>query len=327
MLYTDPGRELSVLSGVFNIICYIRQMNQSRRTFLKNSALAVAAASFMPDGSFAAPTRKRILGIQLYSVRDDMTKDPAGTLQKLAAMGYKYVEHANYIDRKFYGYGAKEFKSLLDGMGLKMLSGHTRMDPQHWDESKKDFSDSWKWTVEDAAVVGQEYVISPWLDASLRKTYDDLLHYMDVFNKCGELCKKSGMKFGYHNHDFEFSTVLDNKKVFDIILQHTDPELVAQQLDIGNLYNGGAVAIAIVMQYPGRFELMHVKDEIKATSGNEKYESTILGQGIVNTKQVTDLGKKSGGTQQFIIEQESYQGKTPLDCAKEDLAVMKKWGY
>jgi len=302
-------------------------MNQSRRTFLKNSALAVAAASFMPDGSFAAPTKKRILGIQLYSVRDDMKNDPAGTLQKLAAMGYKYVEHANYIDRKFYGYGAKEFKSLLDGMGLKMLSGHTRMDPQHWDESKKDFSDSWKWTVEDAAVVGQEYVISPWLDASLRKTYDDLLRYMDVFNKCGELCKKSGMKFGYHNHDFEFSTVLDNKKVFDIILQHTDPELVAQQLDMGNLYNGGAVAIAIVMQYPGRFELMHVKDEIKATSGNEKYESTILGQGIVNTKQVTDLGRKSGGTKHFIIEQESYQGKSPLDCAKEDLVVMKKWGY
>jgi len=303
-------------------------MNQSRRTFLKNSALAAAAAGLMPGDIFAAPSwKKNILGIQLYTIRDDMKADPAGTLQKLAAMGYRYVEHANYIDRKFYGYGAKEFKSLLDGMGLKMLSGHTVMAPQHWDEGKKDFSDSWKWTVEDAAIVGQQYVISPWLDASLRKTYDDLLRYMDVFNKCGELCKKSGMKFGYHNHDFEFSTVLDNKKVFDVIMQHTDPELVAQQLDMGNLYNGGAVAIAIVMQYPGRFELMHVKDEIKATGGNEKYESTILGQGIVNTKQVTDLGKKSGGTRHFIIEQESYQGKAPLDCAKEDLAVMKKWGY
>src|SRR5205085_6574867 len=185
--------------------------------------------------------RNKILGIQLYTVRDDMKADPSGTLQKLAAMGYHYVEHANYVDRKFYGYGAKEFRGLLDGMGLKMLSGHTRMDPQHWDESKKDFSDSWKYTVEDAAVVGQQYVISPWLDASLRKTYDDLLHYMDVFNKCGELCKRSGMKFGYHNHDFEFSTVLDNKKVFEIILDHTDPELVAQQLDMGNLYNGGAI--------------------------------------------------------------------------------------
>src|SRR5258708_38266128 len=160
---------------------------------------------------------------------------------------------------------------MLESLGLKMLSGHTRLDPQHWDAGKKDFSDSWKHTVEDAAVAGQQYVISPSLDASLRKTYDDTLRYMDVFNKCGELCKKSGMKFGYHNHDFEFSTILDNKKLFDIILQHTDPELVAQQLDMGNLYNGGAIAIAVVMQYPGRFELMHVKDEIKATSGSEKY--------------------------------------------------------
>jgi sugar phosphate isomerase/epimerase len=302
-------------------------MSQSRRTFLKNSALAVAAAGILPDTSFASFKKKRIVGIQLYTVREDMSKDPAGTLKKLAEMGYHYVEHANYIDRKFYGYNARDFKSLLDGLGLKMLSGHTRLDPQHWDEGKKDFSDPWKHTVEDAAVVGQQYVISPSLDASLRKTYEDTLRYMEVFNKCGELCKKSGMKFGYHNHDFEFSTILNNKKLFDIILQHTDPELVAQQLDMGNLYNGGAIAIAVVMQYPGRFELMHVKDEIKTTSGTEKYESTILGEGIVNTRQVTDLGKKSGGTRQFIIEQESYQGKAPLDCCRTDLEVMKKWGY
>ena len=302
-------------------------MSHSRRTFLKNSALAIAATGILPATSFASFRKKRIVGIQLYTVREDMSKDPAGTLKKLAEMGYHYVEHANYIDRKFYGYTAKDFKGLLDSLGLKMLSGHTRLDPQHWDAAKKDFSDSWKHTVEDAAVAGQQYVISPSLDASLRKTYDDTLRYMDVFNKSGELCKKSGMKFGYHNHDFEFSTVLDNKKLFDIILQHTDPELVTQQLDMGNLYNGGAIAIAVVMQYPGRFELMHVKDEIKATSGTEKYESTILGEGIVNTRQVVDLGKKSGGTRHFIIEQESYQGKTPLDCCKADLEVMKKWGY
>jgi sugar phosphate isomerase/epimerase len=289
--------------------------------------MALTAASILPRESFAAFRKKHIVGLQLYSVRDEMGKDPSGTLKQLAGMGYQYVEHANYIDRKFYGYGAKDFKSLLDSLGLKMRSGHTRMGPLDWDEGKKDFSDSWKRTVEDAAKVGQEYVISPWLDETLRKTYDDLLRYMGVFNKCGELCKKSGMKFGYHNHAFEFSSVLNNKKVFDIILQNTDPELVAQQLDMGNLYNGGAIAIAVVMQYPGRFELMHVKDEIKAPSGSEKYESTILGEGIVNTRQVTDLGKNSGGTRYFIIEQESYQGKAPLDCVKDDLGIMKKWGY
>lgn len=304
-------------------------MGYSRRTFLKNSALAMAAANFLPGQSFAS-FKRETTGLQLYSVREDMGKDAAGTLRKLAEMGYKYVEHANYIDHKFYGHTAKDFKSLLDGLHLKMISGHVRLEPNDWDESKKDFTDSWKQTVEDAAIAGQKYIISPWLEEASRKTYDDILHFMDVFNKCGELCKKNGVRFGYHNHDFEFSTVLNNKKVFDIILQNTDPQLVAQQLDMGNLYNGGAIAIAVVMQYPGRFELMHVKDEIKSsatTAGRDKYESTILGEGIVSTKQVCDLGKKSGGTRYFIIEQESYQGKTPLDCAKADLDVMKKWGY
>lgn len=304
-------------------------MGYSRRTFLKNSALAMAAANFLPGQSFAS-FKRETTGLQLYSVRDDMKTDPAGTLKKLAEMGYKYVEHANYVDHKFYGYTAKDFKSLLDSLNLKMISGHTRLGAADWVEGSKDFSDSWKKTVEDAAIAGQQFVVSPSLEEAQRKTYDDLLRFMDVFNRSGELCKKHGMKFGYHNHDFEFSSVLNNKKVYDIIMQNTDPALVVHQLDMGNLYNGGAIAIAVVMQYPGRYELMHVKDEIKSsatTPGKDKYESTILGEGIVNTKQVCDLGKKSGGTRYFIIEQESYQGKTPLDCAKADLDIMKKWGY
>jgi sugar phosphate isomerase/epimerase len=303
-------------------------MSHSRRTFLKHSALAIAAAGILPIATFASFKKKHTVGIQLYSVRDEMSKDPSGTLKALAAMGYKYVEHANYVNRKFYGYSAKDFKSLLDSLGLKMLSGHTRLEmQQHWDDGKKDFTDAWRQTVEDAAIAGQQYVINPSLDPTVRNSYEGAIRSMDIFNKSGELCKRSGMKFGYHNHDFEFSTVLNNKKLFDIILTNTDPALVTQQLDMGNLYNGGAIAIAVVMQYPGRFELMHVKDEIKATSGTEKYESTILGEGIVNTRQVADQGLDTGGTRHFIIEQESYQGKTPLDCCKADLDAMKKWGY
>src|SRR6201999_3328128 len=97
--------------------------------------------------TFASFKKKHTVGIQLYSVRDDMAKDPSGTLKKLAEMGYKNVEHANYVNGKFYGYTPKDFKALLDGMGLKMLSGHTRFEAQHWDDAKKDFSDSWKQTV------------------------------------------------------------------------------------------------------------------------------------------------------------------------------------
>ncbi len=302
-------------------------MSTSRRTFLKASALAVVGTALLPKSVFAAGTKNGMIGLQLYSVRADMLKDPLASLTQLSKMGYIHLEHANYINRKFYGYSALEFKKVLDGLGLKMPSGHTVMGKQHWDEEKKDFSDSWKYTIEDAATLEQKYVISPSMDVSMYKTYDDMKRYMDIFNKCGELCKKSGMKFGYHNHDFEFRQKLNDELLFDIIMKSIDPSLVALQLDIGNMYNAGAIALDIVNKYPGRFEIIHVKDEIQAAGGNDKFESCILGEGVIRTKDVVDLAQKLGGTTSFIIEQESYQGKTPMDCVKEDLEIMKKWGY
>jgi sugar phosphate isomerase/epimerase len=300
----------------------------NRRDFLAKGSLALAGLSFS-SRLMAMHVSKPILGVQLYSIRDDMKKDPAGTLKQLSAMGYRYVEHAGYRNRQFYGYSAAEFKKLLDGLGLLMPSGHTVLGKQHWDAAKKDFTDEWKYTVEDAAAVGQHYVVSPWLDESLRNDYDSFMAFMDIFNKSGALCQKSGMKFGYHNHDFEFSAKINGKKVFDLILQSTNPALVAQQLDIGNMYHAGGIALDIMKQYPGRFELMHVKDEIKAAKGGEMghdYESTVLGKGIIPVKEIIDLGKKAG-TKYFIIEQESYQGQAPIDAMKDDLLVMKKWGF
>ncbi len=302
-------------------------MSTSRRTFLKASAMAVVGTALLPKSVFAAGINKGMIGLQLYSVRTDMLRDPLASLTQLSKIGYIHLEHANYINRKFYGYSALEFKKVLDGLGLKMPSGHTVMAKQHWDDEKKDFSDSWKYTIEDAATLEQKYVISPSMDSSMYKTYDDMKRYMDIFNKCGELCKKSGMKFGYHNHDFEFRQKLNDELLFDIIMKSIDPSLVALQLDIGNMYNAGAIAMDIVNKYPGRFEIIHVKDEIQATGGNDKFESCILGEGVIRTKDVVDLAQKLGGTTCFIIEQESYQGKTPMDCVKEDLEIMKKWGY
>jgi sugar phosphate isomerase/epimerase len=306
-------------------------MPLSRRKFLVNGALTVAGSLLLSDEIFASkPGKNIILGIQLYSVRDDMKRDPLGTLKQLAAMGYKNVEHANYVDRKFYGYSAKDFKKVLEDVGLKMPSGHTVMSGKDWDAKANDFTDVWKQTVEDAATVGEMYVISPWLDESLRKNYDDLLRFLDVFNKSGELCKKSGLKFGYHNHDFEFKYSLNGQKIYDIILEHTDPKLVLQQIDIGNMYGAGGRALEILKKHPGRFQSMHVKDEIKSKNGgemNDEYESTILGKGILPVKEIVDLFREKGGTTEFIIEQESYQGRSPLECCKEDLKVMKGWGY
>ena len=302
-------------------------MNTSRRNFLKKSTVALAGVSLLPDSLMSFPLKKEITGVQLYSVRDEMKADPLGTLKQLAEMGYRYVEHANYKERKFYGFSASEFKKILNDLNMKMLSGHTVMRKQHWDETKKDFTDEWKYTVEDAAKVGQQFVISPSMEEGFRTSYDDLKGFMDVFNRCGELCKKSGMQFGYHNHDFEFSQKLNGRSMYDIILDSTDPKQVIQQLDTGNLFNGGATALDIVTKFPGRFASMHVKDEILNSGSNEKYESTVLGTGVAQVKKVIDIGRKSGGTVHFIIEQEAYQGKSPMVCAKENLNQMKAWGY
>ena len=300
----------------------------TRKNFLRYSAAGAAGILLRPVTSlaFTLPAG-HIVGLQLYSIRNDMKSDPSGSLQKLAAMGYRYVEHASYTDRKFYGYAPKEFKALLDGMGLKMPSGHTVMGKKHWNEQAGQFTDDWKHTIEDAAIIGQEFVISPSIDDSVRKDYDQFVKWMDVFNKCGELCKQSGMRFGYHNHDWEFSTVLNNAKAYDLILQHTDPKLVTQQLDIGNMYGGGGRPMDVLKKYPGRFLSLHVKDEIASKESREGYESCVLGKGIINTKQVIDYAVRQVGNTHLIIEQESYQGQQPIDSAKEDLAIMKSWKY
>ncbi|MHA8073606.1 TIM barrel protein [Aquirufa sp. HETE-40SA] len=306
-------------------------MNHSRRSFLRNSAMGIGALAFASPAlqALAAAKYKKLVGVQLYSIREDMRKDPQGTLTALAEMGYKYVEHANYIGRKFYGWEANEFKKRLDDLGIKMPSGHTVMGKPHWDDAKNDFTDLWKYTVEDAAVMGQELVISPSIDMGIRKDKNLLLKYMDIFNKSGELCQKSGMRFGYHNHDFEFSEKLEGELLYDIMLNNTDPTLVAQQLDIGNMINGGGVPAEVMKKFPGRFVSMHVKDEVPSSAGHEKFESTVLGKGSgqIDVQALVKLGDKEGGTKHFIIEQESYQGLQPLDCMKQNIAIMRGWGY
>jgi sugar phosphate isomerase/epimerase len=289
-------------------------------------ALAFASPALQ---ALAAAKYKKLVGVQLYSIREDMRKDPQGTLTALAEMGYKYVEHANYIGRKFYGWEAKEFKKRLDDLGMKMPSGHTVMGKLHWDDAKNDFTDLWKYTVEDAAIMGQELVISPSIDMGIRKDKNLLLKYMDIFNKSGELCQKSGMRFGYHNHDFEFSEKQEGELLYDIMLNNTDPTLVAQQLDIGNMINGGGVPAEVMKKFPGRFVSMHVKDEVPSSAGHEKFESTVLGKGSgqIDVQALVKLGDKEGGTKHFIIEQESYQGLKPLDCMKQNIAIMRGWGY
>jgi len=301
-------------------------MKTSRRTFVKSGALAVIGAAILPRSVFAFSAQKATVGLQLYSVRDDMKSDPKGSLKKLADMGYKVVEHAGYADGKFYGFKPSEFKKILEDLGLMMYSGHVDFGMKAWDASKKDFTDTWKQTIEDAAFMGQKFVITPELAENAQKDYDVLLNVIDLWNKCGELCQKHGMKFGYHD-DFNENAILHGKKLYDIIMEKSDPKLTLQQYDIANLYNAaGTDPMEIIKKYPGRFDSLHVKDVLKEKNKENMHDSTILGKGVLNVNEVVALAVKNGAWL-LIIEQEAYQNESPMDCAKDDLAAMKSWGY
>ncbi len=305
-------------------------MNTSRRTFIKNSGIMLAGSAFLSRTNLnALKGADHTLGIQLWTIRDYMEKDPAASLKQLSAIGYRYVEGAGYEKRKFYGFPASDFNKLLKDNGLKMQSGHNFLGAAAWNKANNDFTDEWKATIEDAAAVGIKYVISPGLDESLCKKADDFKWYMDLMNKTGSLCKKSGLTFAYHNENYEFNHKLNGTRLYDLLLKMTDKSLVAQQIDIGNMYEPGGRAMDYLKRYPRRFFSMHVKDEVKkhkTTQNSELYESTVLGKGEIDIKNTVAFALKQG-TRYLIIEQESFQDKSSMDCAAEDFRTMKKWGY
>jgi len=272
-------------------------MTLSRRHFLGRTALAIAGGSLLSPGLAALARRRKgeLTGVQLYSIRTDMMKAPLETLKALRAMGYVHVEHANYVNRKFYGWPAAEFRKILDDLGLKMPSGHTVMSGRHWDESKKDFTDAWKQTVEDAAALGQQFVISPSMENTIRRDYDKLRAFMEVFNRSGELCNRYGMKFGYHNHDFEFAPV-DGTTGFEILTTETDPALVALELDLYWAVKAGQDPLAIFARWPGRVRCCHVKDAGPAP----ERQMRDVGAGTIDFRTILARGRAAGLTHWFI---------------------------
>ncbi len=149
-----------------------------------------------------------------------------------------------------------------------------------------------------AATAGQKYLITPGFPEVWRKDKDTVLRYLEVFNSCGTFCKTFGVKFGYHNHTMEFDRVFDGATLYELILQHTDPSLVALQLDVGLLYAAGVSPQEMILQHPGRFELMHVKDEFRKPGGGERgqgYESTVLGNGELKLPEIVRMGRDTGG--------------------------------
>ncbi|MCI0522822.1 MAG: hypothetical protein L0Y37_04115, partial [Bacteroidales bacterium] len=192
----------------------------SRRIFIKRSALVLAAVPAIKSDLFAVAGPSGKTGLALYTVRDDMAKDPAAALGAVAAKGFNWVEAANHNSRTFYGLKPKEYGKLVKKSGMEPLSTHSAIRPDNDD-----------YMIEDTAEAGMKYLILPSLPGEWRNSLSGFQKTADYFNKVGEKCKKAGLIFAFHNHQVEFAEI-DGKVPFDILAENTDPKLVTFELDL-----------------------------------------------------------------------------------------------
>ncbi|WP_128546189.1 sugar phosphate isomerase/epimerase family protein [Larkinella soli] len=272
-------------------------MKISRKEFLRTSSLALALPALTRAPGFAKPIKN--VGLQLYTLRNELGKDLEGTLKKVADIGYKEVETFGYGNGKFFGKTPAEFRSLLSGLGLNSPSGHYM---------PNNLKQDWAQTVEHGAAIGQKFMMCAFLFPQDRKTIDDYKKLCDTLNQAGETCRKAGIQFGYHNHDFEFQT-LDGQVPYDVMLKGTDPKLVKMELDLYWAVRAGQDPVQLFKQNPGRFPLVHLKDMAKT----EKKEFAEVGTGSIDFQRILDA-RKVAGIEHYFVEQDAVVSGTPLEA-------------
>jgi sugar phosphate isomerase/epimerase len=272
----------------------------SRREFIKQSSLLVAAATILPSfACTAANPAKHVIGLQLYSLRDVIKNDIKGILTKVAAIGYKEVETFGYsLKDGFWGFNAKDFKKLLDDNGLKSPSGHFGFD--YYIETGK--TNELKNSIDAAKILGSEYVTVPYLQAPLRKTEDQFKQIADKLNVAAEMCKAAGLKLAYHNHDFEF-TKFGNTTGLEILLNGVDKSLMDFELDLYWVVRSGNDPLKLFKKYPGRFTMWHIKDMNKS---NHDVNAEI-GQGAIDFKSIFSAAALSGVKHYFVEHEFNYK--------------------
>jgi sugar phosphate isomerase/epimerase len=261
------------------------------------------------DDPFSSNAAIKKFGLQLYSLRDDLPKDPKGVLKQVASFGYKQVESFEGKEGMFWGMTNKEFKKYMDELGMTIVSSHCNMNTDF--ETK----------AAQAGEIGMKYLICPYLGP--QKSIDDYKKAAEKFNACGDICKKNGLRFAYHNHGYSFNAI-DGVLPQDVMMQNTDATLVDFQMDIYWVVTAGADPLAWINKYPGRFKLCHIKDRKKGADAKDTDASTDVGTGGIDFKKIlkTASGK---GMQYYIVEQERYDNSTPLKSAAVDAAYMKKF--
>ncbi len=278
--------------------------NQDRREFIKLAALGVFGAAISQNGltSCLAPKTGNLksgIGIQLYTIRDNMAKDVADSLKQVADIGYQYLELAGYNNGKFYGFSPDEFKKMVNDLGMEIISSHTGVEVKGVDTSNVDAM------AEAHAKLGVKYCVQPWLVEERRVSVDSYKKFVTDLNTIGEVMKKYDIRFAYHNHDFEFKDVEGKVPFTDIFLAEGDPDLLTFELDIYWVTRAGYDPVKLINDYPGRYELFHVKD---MEAGDEKFFAPV-GEGIINYKEILKLKDVAGVKYMFVEQDHTRDGK------------------
>ncbi len=283
-----------------------------RRDFIRQSALLTAGALTLSQTNLLAGAPAKTIspfGVQLYSVRDVIGKDPKGVMTQLAQMGYKQFESYSGQQGFLWGMTPAEMKSFLNGIGVNMVSTHFNYGQQ------KDNDSELQKSIDMAKGAGLTYILCPYIGP--QKSFDDWKRIADRFNVVGEMARKSGMKFGYHNHDYSFKP-LDGKIPQEYLLANTDPKNVMFELDLCWIDVAGQDTEAHLKKYGKRYELCHIKDYRKVDG---KPVQNDLGKGAVDFKKTLRVAMDNG-MKYYIVEQEEYPGEV-LVSMKNDADYMK----
>src|ERR1051326_774140 len=272
-----------------------------RREFLVRVG-GIAAAVGLLGVPRLARGKLGAIGIQLYTVRRELAKDVEGTLSKLPAAGFREGEFAGYREGS-----AKSLRAILDRLHLIAPSGHVGLQAIRSD---------WDRTLEQAATVGQQYVVVAFIPAEERRTADDWKRVAAAFNRAGEAAERAGLRFCYHNHDFEFAAV-DGAVPYDLLLSATDPKLVQLELDLYWVTKGGRDPLEYFAKWPGRFPLVHVKD-MDATP--QKLFADV-GRGTIDFPRIFRKADQAGITHYFY-EQDETPG-SPFDSARASYQYLR----
>ncbi len=277
---------------------------------IKKAVMMLLCSAMLPFfHSGCGSAEEPFFGIQLWSVRDAMNADPAGTLEALGKMGYSFIEVAGYNDGRFYGMEPEEFRKMVESYGMVFLSSHTGQDLPTKNNADEIMA-WWDACIEAHAAAGVKYIVQPWMGQAGYKNLEGLKAFCDYFNIVGEKCREKGIIFGYHNHAGEFGE-LEGEVIYNFMLKNTDPNKVMFQMDVYWAYEGDSDAAVWFEKYPGRFALWHVKDEAE------------LGEsGKIDFERLYEYADKSG-LKYSVVEVEKYNHK-PLESVRLSLDFLKK---